>query len=54
MSQLVLVNLNTTLLMLSGESGIMVQELASNEELLAMIKTGSSYEDLLNWLNENY
>lgn len=54
MSTLVFRRLDLFLNMLSGESGVMIQELATNEELLAMIKTGSSYEDLLQWINENY
>lgn len=54
MSQLVMVNLGLTLNMLSSESSVMIQELAGNEELLAMIKSGSSYEDLLQYINENY
>lgn len=54
MSQLVMINLGLTLNMLSSESSVMIQELAGNEELLAMIKKGSSYEDLLQYINENY
>lgn len=54
MSTLVFRRLDLFLNALSGESSVMVQELASNEELLAMIKSGSSYEELLNWIKENY
>lgn len=54
MNQLLMINLDITLNMLSGESCVMIQELASDKELLAMIKAGSSYEDLLQYINENY
>jgi hypothetical protein len=40
--------------MLSGESGVMVEELADNKELLALIKQGKIYSELLEWINENY
>lgn len=53
-NQLVMINLRTTLQMLSGESTVMVQELAENSDLIALIKQGKSYDELLEWINENY
>lgn len=53
-NQLVMINLSITLSMLSGESTVMVEELAENTELIALIKQGKTYEELLEWVNENY
>jgi hypothetical protein len=46
--------LYTTLAMLSGESTVMVEELADNFDLIALIKQGKTYDELLEWVNENY
>jgi hypothetical protein len=46
--------LTTMLVMLSSDSTVMVQELAENTELLALIKADTDYEELLEWVNENY
>jgi hypothetical protein len=46
--------MNETLLTLSGESTVMVQELAENPDLIALIKQGKTYDELLEWVLENY
>lgn len=46
--------LTSMLVMLSGESTVMVQELAENPDLIALIKADTDYEELLDYINENY
>ena len=46
--------LNHILSMLSGESQIDVFLLAEDEALVEMIMSGTDYEELLDYLNDNY
>lgn len=46
--------MNHILMMLSGESFIDFYELASDPILIQRIRTGESYESLLDYLNEAY
>lgn len=49
-----LLTLDNILRMLSAHSTVMVQELASNSDLIALIKKGKGYEELLEWVNASY
>ena len=40
--------------MLSGESFVPVELLLENEELVEMIRQDKSYEECLNFINENF
>lgn len=42
------------LMMLSGESTVDFYELASDPTLIQMIRTSSSYEELLDYVNESW
>lgn len=42
------------LMSLSAESTVDVWLLAENEELAELYKSGATYEQMLEWVNENY
>lgn len=44
----------TKMLILEGESTVMVSMLAENATLVAMVKRGDSKADCLNYINENW
>jgi hypothetical protein len=44
----------TTLAILSNESTVMLEILADDADLIALIKQGKTYDELLEWVNENY
>lgn len=43
-----------TLLELSGESTVMVEELMEQPELVRMIREGKGKDECLAWINENF
>jgi len=43
-----------TLLMLSGESTVDINLLAESQELFDLIKKNTPYNELLEWVNENF
>jgi hypothetical protein len=47
-------NVRHLLMSLSAESTVDVWLLAENEELAELYKSGATYEQMLEWVNENY
>ena len=43
-----------TLLMLSGESTVPVELLTEDEQLMRLLSLGTSYDNLLSYINENF
>lgn len=43
-----------TIMMVSGASTVPVEMLLENDEFLEQISSGMEYEQLLDWVNENY
>ncbi len=48
-------NLKQLLMMVSGETTVPVELLLENEDFMEYLTSGDAiYEDLVNWVNENY